>query len=90
MAQIRGTAGYNLNQNFGGPSKDVNDPSPLDAIRSYTDKVEEALDTISEPVKPYLTPFLFLSQPRHGSTEAGEKALLFSHLRLTLSVSNSC
>ncbi|KAI9842996.1 MAG: hypothetical protein M1838_002898 [Thelocarpon superellum] len=58
MAQIRGTAGYHLaNQNpFAGPSsaEATNDPSPLDAIREQTSKIEDWLDTISEPVKPYL------------------------------------
>ncbi|KAK6443414.1 ER-derived vesicles protein erv29 [Oleoguttula sp. CCFEE 5521] len=59
MAQIRGTASYNLN----GPSNNsfqnsrseaTNDPSPLDAIRAQTSKIEDWLDTISDPVKPYL------------------------------------
>jgi len=60
MAQIRGTAGYHLgNQNAfggGGPSRSAatNDPSPLDAIREQTSKIEDWLDTISDPVKPYL------------------------------------
>lgn len=59
MAQIRGTAGYHLgNQNaFGaGPSRSdaTNDPSPLDAIREQTSKIEDWLDTIADPVKPYL------------------------------------
>lgn len=61
MAQIRGTAGYHLgNQNmsssFGGPSNSqaTNDPSPLDAIRQQTSKIEDWLDTVSDPVKPYL------------------------------------
>lgn len=61
MAQIRGTAGYhlgnqNMNMNFGGPSSShaTNDPSPLDAIREQTSKIEDWLDTISDPVKPYL------------------------------------
>jgi len=59
MAQIRGTAGYHLgNQNaFGaGPSNQnaTNDPSPLDAIREQTSKIEDWLDTISDPIKPYL------------------------------------
>lgn len=56
MAQIRGTAGYHLgNQNaFGGPSRGdaTNDPSPLDAIREQTSKIEDWLDTLSDPVKP--------------------------------------
>ena len=62
MAQIRGTAGYHLgnsNQSFGGPSTmgrsdATNDPSPLDAIRQQTSKIEDWLDTISDPLKPYL------------------------------------
>ncbi|KAI9738603.1 MAG: hypothetical protein M1834_008107 [Cirrosporium novae-zelandiae] len=58
MAQIRGTAGYHLgHQNpFGGPGRPdaTNDPSPLDAIREQTSKIEDWLDTISDPVKPYL------------------------------------
>ena len=64
MAQIRGTAGYNLgHQNpFGGPgSADAtSDPSPLDAIREQTSKIEDWLDTMSDPVKPYV-PFLYLT-----------------------------
>jgi hypothetical protein len=59
MAQIRGTAGYNLgHQNpFGGPgSADAtNDPSPLDAIREQTSKIEDWLDTMADPVKPYVS-----------------------------------
>lgn len=58
MAQIRGTAGYSLgNQSsFGGPSRQdaTNDPSPLQAIREQTSKIEDWLDTLSDPVKPYL------------------------------------
>jgi hypothetical protein len=56
MAQIRGTAGYNLgNQNpFGGPGsvEATSDPSPLDAIREQTSKIEDWLDTVADPVKP--------------------------------------
>ena len=56
MAQIRGTAGYQLgNQNpFGGPRAEAADPSPLDAIRQQTSKIEDILDTVSEPIKPYV------------------------------------
>ena len=64
MAQIRGTAGYHLgnnsgmmNNNFGGgpsSSSATNDPSPLDAIREQTSKIEDLLDTYSDPIKPYL------------------------------------
>lgn len=56
MAQIRGTAGYNLgHQNpFQGPGRAdaTDDPSPLDAIREQTSKIEDWLDTVSDPVKP--------------------------------------
>lgn len=56
MAQIRGTAGYHLGggTTFGGPSRSdaTNDPSPLDAIRQQTSKIEDVLDTLGEPIKP--------------------------------------
>lgn len=66
MAQIRGTAGYHLGgpNPFGGPKSDVADPSPLDAIREQTSKIEDILDTISEPIKPYVHPF----SPPHACT----------------------
>ena len=66
MAQIRGTAGYNLGNNQQQPRFNVgpnysnmkaeatNDPSPLDAIRQQTSKIEDWLDTVSEPLKPYV------------------------------------
>lgn len=58
MAQIRGTANYHLgNQGaFGGPSRSdaAADPSPLDAIREQTSKIEDMLDTVAEPLKPYV------------------------------------
>ncbi|RPA91215.1 SURF4-domain-containing protein [Choiromyces venosus 120613-1] len=59
MAQIRGTASYHLGPDhrpFGGPSHSAatSDPSPLDAIREQTSKIEDLLDTFAEPVKPYL------------------------------------
>ncbi|EPE36319.1 hypothetical protein GLAREA_05657 [Glarea lozoyensis ATCC 20868] len=58
MAQIRGTAGYNLGgqTNFGAPNmqEQNKDPSPLDTIKQASSKIEDFLDTISEPVKPYL------------------------------------
>ena len=63
MAQIRGTAGYNLgHQNpFGGPgSADAtNDPSPLDAIREQTSKIEDWLDSLADPVKPYVSSSIY-------------------------------
>ena len=56
MAQIRGTAGYNLglNNRFGGPGRAdaTNDPSPLDQIREQTNKIEDFLNTLGEPLKP--------------------------------------
>ena len=56
MAQIRGTAGYNLgSQNrFGEPGRPdaTNDPSPLDQLREQTNKIEEWLDTAADPIKP--------------------------------------
>lgn len=56
MAQIRGTAGYHLgNQSpFGNPGRSdaTADPSPLDAIRKQTSKIEDLLDTYSEPIRP--------------------------------------
>jgi hypothetical protein len=62
MAQIRGTAGYNLGSGpsrFGGAgygnmkSDATSDPSPLDTIREQTSKIEDWLDTLSDPIKPY-------------------------------------
>jgi len=40
----------------GGSSRSdaTNDPSPLDAIREQTSKIEDWLDTLSDPLKPYL------------------------------------
>ncbi|KAF3906865.1 hypothetical protein ABW21_db0205533 [Orbilia brochopaga] len=59
MAQIRGTAGYHLGgppRSFGVPPNPsaTNDPSPLDAIREQTSKIEDLLDTYADPIKPYL------------------------------------
>jgi len=60
MSQIRGTANYHLGGGdqriFGSPSHPMasSDPSPLDAIREHTNKIEDFLDTYAEPVKPYL------------------------------------
>lgn len=61
MTQIRGTAGYNLGgpDRFGGPGRAdaTNDPSPLDQIREQTSKIEDWLDTMSDPLKPYVLIF---------------------------------
>ncbi|MCJ1236940.1 hypothetical protein MMC14_004924 [Varicellaria rhodocarpa] len=64
MAQIRGPAGYNIGSSQNRfnvapgysnmKAETTNDPSPLDAIREQTSKIEDWLDTLSEPVKPYL------------------------------------
>lgn len=60
MAQIRGTAGYNLGSQdrFGGPGRTdaTNDPSPLEQIREQTNKIEEWLDNAADPIKPYVLP----------------------------------
>ena len=56
MSQIRGTANYHLGPDQrmfgGGPSAAASDPSPLDAIREQTNKIEDLLDTFAEPIKP--------------------------------------
>ncbi|RKF72314.1 Surfeit locus protein 4-like protein [Golovinomyces cichoracearum] len=57
MASIRGTAGYNLSSQapFSGPIREqTSDPSPMDVIREQTGKIEDFLDTISDPLKPFL------------------------------------
>ena len=59
MSQIRGTANYHLGPDqrmFGGSSHSqaVSDPSPLDAIREQTNKIEDILDTYADPIKPYV------------------------------------
>ncbi|KAK4151482.1 SURF4 family-domain-containing protein [Chaetomidium leptoderma] len=57
MAQMRGPGssyGMAAPSPFGGPSEDKADQSPLDAIRQQTSKIEDLLDTMSEPIKPYL------------------------------------
>ena len=55
MTQIRGTAGYNLGMNnqFGQRQNEAtSDPSPLDALREQTGKIEDWLNTLGEPLKP--------------------------------------
>lgn len=60
MSQIRGTANYHLGPDqrmFGASPSHVaaaSDPSPLDAIREQTSKIEDLLDSFAEPIKPYL------------------------------------
>lgn len=60
MAQIRGTAGYNLGHQSPfatGPGRQdaTSDPSPLETIREQTSKIEDWLDTLSDPIKPYVS-----------------------------------
>ncbi|KAM0329836.1 hypothetical protein ACHAQA_004000 [Verticillium albo-atrum] len=56
MAQQRGSSyGMGVGQpSFGGPSHESNDSSPLDVIRQQTSKIEDLLDSVSEPIRPYL------------------------------------
>lgn len=60
MAQIRGPSGYNLGAGqhpFGAPANSddgASNSSPLAAIREQTAKIEDWLDTLSDPVKPYV------------------------------------
>lgn len=71
MAQIRGTAGYNLglNNQFMDPGRAdaTNDPSPLDAIREQTSKIEDWLNTIGEPLKPSVSVSLLQHASRGGT-----------------------
>lgn len=66
MAQMRGPGSYGMAapSPFGGPSEDKTDQSPLDAIRQQTSKIEDLLDTMSEPIKPCVPPPR-LSPPSH-------------------------
>ncbi|KAK3328869.1 SURF4 family-domain-containing protein [Apodospora peruviana] len=60
MAQMRvgqGSYGIGTGPNpFGGAGmgEDKPETSPLDAIREQTSKIEDWMDTLSEPLKPYL------------------------------------
>ncbi len=86
MAQMRGTGSYGIGvQNaFGAPSQDSpsDSKSPLDAIREHTSKIEDMLDTISEPIKPYVKS---TNLPIEGGGE-GEGENTPSHLVQPLSV----
>ncbi|GKT41936.1 survival factor 1 [Colletotrichum spaethianum] len=61
MAQQRGPS-YGLGAggppSFGGPSADSSESSPLDMIRQQTSKIEDLLDSLSEPVKPFFDSYL--------------------------------
>jgi uncharacterized membrane protein YphA (DoxX/SURF4 family) len=53
----RGPSGYGLSSGpspYGSSSSDEPSGNILDQIRPYTNKIEDFLDTVSEPVKPYL------------------------------------
>lgn len=56
MAQQRGPSygmGVGGPSSFGGPSsQDTTESNLLDTVRQYTSKIEDMLDTLSEPVKP--------------------------------------
>jgi len=60
MAQLRGQGSYGLGAGpvpaFGSPQEDNPDSSPLAAIREQTSKIEDLLDTVSEPIKPCVFP----------------------------------
>lgn len=53
---MRGPGSYGIGASsaFGGQAEDKTDQSPLDAIRQQTSKIEDMLDTLSEPIKPYV------------------------------------
>lgn len=54
---MRGVGSYGLGAGpapFGGPTQDNQESSPLDSIREQTSKIEDMLDTLSEPIKPYV------------------------------------
>jgi len=53
---MRGPGSYGIGTQipFGGSSEDKPESSsPLDTIRQHTSKIEDMLDTLSEPIKPY-------------------------------------
>ncbi len=54
MAQMRGSGSYGMAapSPFGGQADDKSEQSPLDAIRQQTSRIEDLLDSVSEPIKP--------------------------------------
>lgn len=56
MAQLRGQGSYGIGAPapFGGDIDQRVEQSPLDTIRQQTSKIEDLLDTLSEPIKPYV------------------------------------
>lgn len=53
----------------------MNDPSPLDAIREQTGKIEDFLDTLSDPVKPYVISSSSHTPPSMFSIELPKSSL---------------
>jgi ER-derived vesicles protein len=76
MATSRGHASYGMGvgPQFGSPSEPQSE-STLDAIREQTSKIEDMLNTLSEPIKPYVFVAVALFwdawTPRPGTLEAG-------------------
>lgn len=48
---------------------DKQEPGALDAIREQTSKIEDFLDTLSDPVKPYVLPPSAPSAPSQNPAE---------------------
>lgn len=75
MTTMRGNAGgYGMGApSYGGGMNDSQqESSALDAIRQQTSKIEDMLDTVAEPLKPYDVP-----SRSHGlSQDSGGNALL--------------
>ena len=59
MAQMRGSGSYGMAapSPFGGQAEDRSEQSPLDAIRQQTSRIEDLLDSVSEPIKPCVPSF---------------------------------
>lgn len=55
----RGPSSYGLGAGpqFGSPAP-VEEPTALDSIRKQTSKIEDFLDSVSGPIKPYVPPEL--------------------------------
>lgn len=56
MATMRGNAGgYGMGApSYGNINETPQEGNALDAIRQHTSKIEDMLDTLAEPVKPYV------------------------------------
>lgn len=60
MTTLRGNAGgYGIGPSAygGGLNDNPSESNALDAIRQQTSKIEDLLDSVAEPVKPYGTSF---------------------------------